>query len=109
MVSLHPQTEHRLMQASRESDQAGGVALEPAFTQELLRKLEGVLRTAYDAGPPPVLLVPTPLRLFVKRLVEPTYPNLAVMGYTEVAAAARVHSAGTVVTHGKQFAEQAAV
>ncbi|MFO7610805.1 MAG: flagellar biosynthesis protein FlhA [Candidatus Krumholzibacteriia bacterium] len=109
VISLHPQTEHRLMQASRESDQQGGVALDPAFTQELLQRLEAVLRAAYNAGPPPVLLVPTPLRIFVKRLVEPTYPNLAVMGYTEVAASAQVHAAGTVVTHGKQFAEQAAV
>ncbi len=109
VISLHPQTEHRLMQAHRESDQAGGVALDPAFTQELLQRLEAVLRAAYNAGPPPVLLVPTPLRLFVKRLVEPTYPNLAVMGYTEVASSAQVHSAGTVVTHGKQLADQAAV
>ena len=108
VVSLHPQTEHVLMQASRDSDQAQGVALDPAFTQDFLQKLEAVLRAAYGAGPPPVLLVPTPLRLFVKRLVEPTYPNLAVMGYTEVASSAQVRSAGTVVTHDRQHAEQAA-
>ena len=77
------------MQASRESDQAGGVALEPALHPGVPGAASRrVLRAAYNAGPPPVLLVPTPLRLFVKRLVEPTYPNLAVMGYTEVAASA---------------------
>jgi type III secretory pathway component EscV len=100
VVSLHPEVESAFMQAGRESEQGGGVALDPSFTQEFLVRLEGVLRTAYGAGPPPVLLVPTPIRLFVKRLVEPTYPNLAVMGYSEVAASARVQSAGTVVTHG---------
>ncbi|MCP4572104.1 MAG: flagellar biosynthesis protein FlhA [bacterium] len=100
VVSLHPEVESAFMQAGRDSEQGGGVALDPAFTQEFLARLEGVLRTAYGSGPPPVLLVPTPIRLFVKRLVEPTYPNLAVMGYSEVASSARVQSAGTVVTHG---------
>ena len=100
VVSLHPETEQTLVQAARDSEQAGGVVLEPAFAQNFLGRLEAVLRTAYASGHPPVLLVPTPIRIFVKRLVEPTYPNLAVMGYTEVASSAGVQSAGTVVTNG---------
>ncbi len=104
VVSLHPETEQVLVQASRDSEQVGGVMLDPAFAQLFLGKLEAVLRTAYTSGPPPVLLVPSPIRIFVKRLIEPTYPNLAVMGYTEVASSAKVQSAGTVVTNG--FAKQ---
>ncbi len=100
VVSLHPETEHVLIQASRESEQAGGVVLDPGFTQDFLARLETVLRAAYANGPQPVLLVPTPIRLFVKRLVEPTYPNLAVMGYTEVSNSVNIQSAGTVVTNG---------
>jgi flagellar biosynthesis protein FlhA len=100
VVSLHPETEQALMQAARDSDQAGGVVLDPAFAQTFLGRLESVLRAAYASGHPPVLLVPTPIRIFVKRLVEPTYPNLAVMGYTEVSSSASVQSAGTVVTNG---------
>ena len=100
VVSLHPETEHVLVQASRESEQAGGVVLEPGFTREFLTRLETVLRAAYANGPQPVLLVPTPIRLFVKRLVEPTYPNLAVMGYTEVSNSVNIQSAGTVETNG---------
>jgi len=107
VVSLHPETEQVFMQASRESDHAGGVVLDPVFTQTFLGKLEAVLRQAYASGPPPVLLVPTPIRMFVKRLVEPTYPNLAVMGYTEVSSSASVRSAGTVVTNAVQQEQQA--
>jgi flagellar biosynthesis protein FlhA len=99
VVSLHPQAESVLMHAARDSESAGGVVLDPGFTRGFLGNLESVLRTAYSNGPPPVLLVPTPIRLFVKRLVEPTYPNLAVMGYSEVASSASIHSAGTVVTN----------
>lgn len=100
VVSLHPETEHVLMQASRDSEQVGGVVLDPLFTQDFLNRLETVLRAAYANGPQPVLLVPTPIRQFVKRLVEPTYPNLAVMGYTEVSNSVTIQSAGTVVTNG---------
>ncbi len=104
VVSLHPETEQVLVQASRDSEKVGGVVLDPTFAQQFLGKLEAVLRTAYTSGPPPVLLVPTPIRIFVKRLIEPTYPNLAVMGYSEVGSSAQVQSAGTVVTNG--FAQQ---
>ena len=107
VVSLHPETESVLMQATRESESAGGVVLDPYFTRNFLGNLETVLRTAYASGPPPVLLVPTPIRLFVKRLIEPTYPNLAVMGYTEVSSSANIHSAGTVVTNAIPQEQQA--
>jgi len=105
VVSLHPATEQVLLEAARQSEQNGQVALDPRFTQEFMGRLDGALRTAYGAGTPPVLLVPTPVRFFIKRLIEPTYPNLAVMGYTEVSSSARIQSVGTVVTHG--FAQHA--
>ncbi len=105
VLSLHPGTEQVLLESARQSEQAQGVALDPAFTRDFLGQLENLLRAAYAAGKPPVLLVPTPIRIFVKRLVEPTYPNLAVLGYTEVSSAAKVQSTGTVVTHaaGKEY------
>jgi flagellar biosynthesis component FlhA len=104
---LHPETEQILTQACAESEQAGAVVLDPLFIKELLNRLDSVLRTAYAQGHPPVVLVPTPIRFFVKRLLEPNYPNLAVMGYTEVASTAQVQAAGTVVTHGFQHQKQA--
>jgi len=100
VISLHPETEHAIVESSRQSEQSGQVVLNPRFTQEFMGRLDAALRAAYGAGAPPVLLVPTPVRFFVKRLIEPTYPNLAVMGYTEVSPSVRIQSAGTVVTHG---------
>jgi len=101
VISLHPGAEQVILEASRQSEQTGQVVLDPRFTQEFMGRLDAALRTAYGAGAPPVLLVPTPVRFFVKRLVEPSYPNLAVMGYTEVSPTVRIQSAGTVVTHGQ--------
>ena len=107
VVSLHPETEQLLTRAARDSDKAGAVLLDPRFAQEFLERLETALQGAYAQGRPPVLLVPTPIRFFIKRLIEPTYPSLAVMGYTEVASASLVQPAGTVVTHGFRSEHQA--
>jgi flagellar biosynthesis protein FlhA len=108
VVSLHPETEHVFVEAARQSEQTGQVALDPQFTREFMQRLDATLRAAFAQGAQPVLLVPTPVRFFIKRLIEPTYPNLAVMGYTEVTASARIMSAGTVVTHGSaELAAQA--
>ncbi|MBD3221097.1 flagellar biosynthesis protein FlhA [bacterium] len=107
-VSLHPETERAIVEASVRSEQTGQVVLDPRFAQEFVGRLDETLRVAYGRGAPPVLLVPTPVRFFVKRLVEPSYPNLAVMGYTEVSSSVKVQSVGTVVTHGNaEPAEQA--
>ena len=106
VVSLHPATEQAFLEASRQSESSGQVVLEPRFAQEFMGRLDAVLRAAFSAGTPPILLVPTPVRFFIKRLIETAYPNLAVMGYTEVAASARIQSAGTVVTHGVAKHEQ---
>ena len=109
VISLHPNTEQTLIEAVRQSEQSGQVVLDPRFTQEFLGRLDATLRQAYGAGTPPVLLVPTIARFFVKRLIETAYPNLAVMGYTEVAASAKIQAAGTVVTHGVATHEQQGV
>ena len=107
VLSLHPETEQVLTLAARDSERAGAVVLDPRFAQEFLQRLEGALQAAYGQGRPPVLLVPTPIRFFVKRLIEPTYPSLAVMGYTEVGSASQVQPAGTVVTRGIRSEQQA--
>ncbi len=107
VVSLHPETEAVMAQAAADSERAGAVVLEPLFAQTFLEKLEKTLQAVYSRGKPPVLLVPTPMRLFLKRLIEPTFPALPVMGYTEVTPNTSIQSAGTVSTQGVHHAHAA--
>jgi flagellar biosynthesis protein FlhA len=107
VVSLHPEVEAILARSVRESDQVGAVTLDPLVAQKILERMEKTLQVVYGRGKPPVLLVPTPMRLFVKRLVEPSFPSLPVMGYTEVTAGTNIQSAGTVSIQGEKHAQQA--
>ncbi len=108
VLSLHPETEQTFIQANQQSEQNAAVLIDPVFTQNFMNNLDEVLRAAYSHGPPPVMLVPTPIRIFVKRLIEPSYPNLAVMGYSEVSPSAQVQAAGTVVAHDARNEQHAA-
>jgi flagellar biosynthesis protein FlhA len=99
-ITLHPATEHELVKAVQESERVGAVILDPLMAQTFLERLEQTLQSVYARGKPPVLLVATHMRLFVKRLIEPTFPSLPVIGYTEVTAKTNVQSAGTVTTQG---------
>jgi len=106
-ITLHPATEHELVKAVQESERVGAVILDPLVAQSFLERLEQTLQTVYARGKPPVLLVATHMRLFVKRLIEPTFPSLPVIGYTEVTAKTNVQSAGTVTTQGVPDAKHA--
>jgi flagellar biosynthesis protein FlhA len=106
-ISLHPEIEQVLLQASSDSEKVGAVILNPSFAQQFLQKLEQSLQKSYSKGIPPVLLVPTPIRMFIKRLVEPTFQTLPVMGYTEITANTKVQSAGTVVFEGVENEQKA--
>jgi len=108
VISLHPEVEHVMAQASADSERSGSVILDPRFAQTFLRRLEQSLQAAYGRGTPPVLLVPTPVRVFIKRLIEPTFASLAVVGYTEIASSAKIQSAGTVTIQGERHAHAAA-
>jgi flagellar biosynthesis protein FlhA len=107
VISLHPNVERVVSRAAQDSDSAGTVMLDPAFAQQFLERLESTLHAAYRRGTPPVLLVPTPIRMFIKRLVEPTFGGLAVIGYTEVTPQTKIKSAGTVVTKEVSHAHEA--
>ncbi len=107
VISMHPEVERVLAQAASDSEKSGSVALDPRFAQTFLRRLEVTLQAAYGRGTPPVLLVPTPVRVFVKRLIEPTFTSLAVLGYTEIAPSAKIQSAGIVTIQGERHAHAA--
>ena len=107
VVSLHPDTERVIARAAHDSDSVGSVVLDPSFAQSFLERLERTLHAAYRRGTPPVLLVPTPIRMFVKRLVEPSFASLAVVGYTEITSQTQIKSAGTVTTKDGIHAQQA--
>lgn len=75
--------------------QAPSALLNPDVLAELLRRLHAAATTRGGDGRPLPLLVPPALRVGVRRLVEPVFPQQAVISLAELPPAATLHAAAT--------------
>lgn len=95
-ITLHSDTEQIVSNGLREADGLRWLDLDPESALRLLRVLESTLKAAATLDLSPVLLTSPSLRRFVSRLVEPIFPDLAVLSYNEIAPLCEVRSVGTV-------------
>ncbi|HEV3030125.1 MAG TPA: flagellar biosynthesis protein FlhA [Polyangia bacterium] len=74
------------------------LALEPQLSRDIMAAVSRVLGPeASAAGAPPfVLLTNAEIRRYVRRLVEPEHPDLAVLSYQELAPEAQIRPLGRI-------------
>lgn len=87
----------------------GGVliAAMPDLTRHITSELKAEHEKAMAQGINPVVVVPTQLRLGLKRMIEASLPNLPVLAYNEVTAQADVSFVGAVGMPGVESAAAA--
>ncbi|MDD9937036.1 MAG: flagellar biosynthesis protein FlhA [Myxococcales bacterium] len=101
MVHLHP-LDPMIEDAVRESVQPGEppqLALQP----DLARDIVSAVRDVADSQPPgrrPVLVTQPDVRRFVRELLAPELPQVAVLAYSELAPDARIDRRGPVRVGG---------
>jgi flagellar biosynthesis protein FlhA len=83
VVSLDPQLENMLLQASQTRG-AEGPGLEPGLAERLLRQAGQVAQQREQLGQPAVLLVPAALRGLLSRFLRRAAPQLKVLSQSEV-------------------------
>ena len=94
-VTLDPDVENIIAQGI--SPDGSSLTLDPEFTRKLLDNLNYELEKAISSsGNQPVLLCVSPIRLPFRRLIERTYPQIAVMSYNEVSNNIKAKSIGVV-------------
>jgi flagellar biosynthesis protein FlhA len=96
VISLDPAVEHTISQASLEGGQAWGTVLAPAETQQLMKKLEGMVKSILDRQQRPAVLCAPQVRLAVRRLTEASFPTVPVLSYHEIAPDVDVYSVGVL-------------
>ncbi len=79
-------------------DSVGGqsAALEPGLAERLHQNLSECVTRQESKGEPAVLLVPTPIRSSIARLVRHSVPQLAVLAYGEVPEDKRLRLVGSI-------------
>lgn len=88
---LAPELEKSIMKDVRQASSALWFDLDVDVSLKLLSGVARAWEKAQDQGFMPVLLCGPRARRFVKRLVEPSFPQIPVISYAEVAPDAEVH------------------
>ncbi len=83
-VTLHPRLEQKLTEAVQPTSQGLIPAIVPEMAAEVINKLGGAVERAAIGGAQPVLLCSQRLRLPLRRLLQPSLPNLPVLAYNEL-------------------------
>jgi flagellar biosynthesis protein FlhA len=99
VFTLEPTLEDKILEAVRNSERSGAVALDPVLTSRLVKALAASAEKAIQEGHQPILACSSPVRLFLKRLSETTIPGLVVLSFNEVAGGVDVKSLGMVTVH----------
>ncbi len=95
VVTLAPEVENTIAKGA--SNDGMSVTLDPSFTRNLFDKMNVELEKAITAtSNQPVILCSSPIRMLFRKLVERTYPQIAIMSYNEISPNVKVKSVGVV-------------
>ena len=94
VLTLDRRVEETVQTAIQHRERGSYLALDPRSAQKILDSLGAALASA--GGGQPVLLVPPQLRPHLRRLVERSFPALAVLSHNEINSQIRIQSVGTV-------------
>jgi flagellar biosynthesis protein FlhA len=94
-LSLDPETESTILRRVKENN--GYLPpFEPVFVQNLVRSISSKLHEFLSAQLQPVLLTSPAVRPYVRRILEPYLPSLAVLSYAEVEPGVKLNLIGVV-------------
>jgi flagellar biosynthesis protein FlhA len=95
-IALDAAVEHEIADALVQTPEGEVLGLEPARARLLLNSLGEHVERLTAAGRRPVVLCSSRVRRHIRRLVEQSFPQLAVVSYNEVAPGITVETAGSV-------------
>lgn len=91
-ITLHPAIEEEMVN----SVHLGRIALEPVKTRAVLDQINKAYSTVTEKGLPPVILCNGKIRMPLRKIIERTLPQLAVIAYNEVPSSIDAQSVVTI-------------
>ncbi len=96
VLTLDPRLEQALENAIAQSDKGSRLALPPQVAGRLLERVGKEAERVVAQSEQPVILCSPTVRHHLRRLLENSYPQIAVISYNEVAKGIEIKSAGLV-------------
>jgi flagellar biosynthesis protein FlhA len=92
VLTLHPQTEHIILQALRKNSTDDTIGFPPKVTENLLRQLSEQVQKMSAQKHTPALMCSPPLRRHIRNLTERLLPTLRVLSISEVPSSYNLRS-----------------
>jgi len=99
-ITLDPRFEQWLCGKVHRSPGEVGLSLDPATGRHMLEELTRRTGELVQQSLPTILLVGAELRLALRRFLEPSFPRLTLLSYSEIPGATEVENAGIVPLPG---------
>lgn len=96
VITLDPRLENKLYESLQSSAQGSYPVLEPAAAQGIIRNVSALLEKAGQRGIFPVVLTNPRVRMPLRRLLERTLPDLAILSLNEIVSNISLESIGMV-------------
>ncbi|MDI3540523.1 MAG: flagellar biosynthesis protein FlhA [Thermosediminibacterales bacterium] len=96
VITLDPKLEELIRDSIQQTDHGNYLSINPEITQKIFTSLSNEIKKFSSINQEPVILTSPVVRLFFRRLIEHTFPNLAVLSFNEIEPRVEVQSIGMV-------------
>ena len=96
VITLDQEVEKTINDSVRRTEQGAYLSIDPGIAARLAKNTSLQVENAYTQGVTPVVLCPPVVRLYFRRLIERTVPQLVVLSYNEVDQNIEIQSIGMV-------------
>ena len=96
VFTLHPELEQTLADNIRQTELGARLVLEPGLVQQVLESTAPAVQKQADLGRTPVALCSARVRPHFRRLIEHSFPMVAVLSYNEIDSTTQVETTGVV-------------
>jgi flagellar biosynthesis protein FlhA len=97
VISLEPKLEQMLEASVQNTERGPRLVIRPELVGRMVGRLSALVERMVAQNLQPVLLCSPAVRFQLRKILEGSFPNLAVVSYSEIASGVNVKATGTVV------------
>ena len=97
VISLEPKLEQMLEASVQNTDRGPRLVIRPELVGRMVGRLSALVERMVAQNMQPVLLCSPGIRFQLRKIMEGSFPNLALISYSEIANGVNVKATGTVV------------
>ncbi len=97
VISLEPKLEQMLEASVQNTERGPRLVIRPELVGRMVGRLTSLVERMVAQNMQPVLLCSPGIRFQLRKIMEGSFPNLALISYSEIASGVNVKATGTVV------------